>query len=318
MKISPEIQSKLICPATKGKLSQNGNYLASTLNPTICYPVVDGIPILIDNDRSIFSIEDFIDRKDTTFKLAEITPGKVTIKKVIDQIIPSISTNLKAAENYKKLIELLPSGSKILVIGGSIKGQGMDEIYANTSFEIIGADVSFGPEIDVISDAHDLPFDNETFDCVIVQAVLEHVLEPQRCVDEIHRVLKASGLVYAETPFMQQVHMKQYDFTRFTHLGHRRIFRNFDEINSGPMCGPGMALAWSYSAFLTSFTTSRTIYRLLSLFARLTSFFLKYFDYYLIDKPGSYDAASGFFFLGKKSDHCLSDRQLITLFKGVM
>ena len=30
----------------------------------------------------------------------------------------------------------------------------------------------------------------ETFDCVIIQAVLEHVLDPKRCVKEIHRVLK--------------------------------------------------------------------------------------------------------------------------------
>ena len=317
MRISPEIQSKLICPSTKCKLIENGDYLESSLDPKLCYPVVDGVPILIDNNRSIFSIEDFTDRKDTTFKLAEITPG-ITIKKIVNNILPSINTNLKAAQNYRKLIELLPNDSKILIIGGSIRGQGMDEIYAKQSFEIIGSDVSFGPEIDIINDAHDLPFDDETFDCVIVQAVLEHVLEPQRCVAEMHRVLKASGLVYAETPFMQQVHMKQYDFTRFTHLGHRRIFRNFEEVSSGPMCGPGMALAWSYSYFLTSFTTSRTIYRCLTMFARLTSFFLKYFDYYLIDKPGSYDAASGFFFLGKKSDYCLSDRELIGLFRGRM
>ena len=318
MRISEEIRSKLICPSTKGQLIQNGDRLESSLNPNIHYPVVDGIPILIDNDRSIFSIADFADRKDTTFNLKEITPGTITITKIIDKFIPSISTNLKAAENYSELIKLLPNESKILIIGGSIKGQGMDEIYANKLFEIIGSDVSFGPETKIISDAHDLPFEEETFDCVIVQAVLEHVLEPQRCAAEIYRVLKASGLVYAETPFMQQVHMKQYDFTRFTHLGHRRIFINFEEINSGPMCGPGMALAWSYTYFLRSFTTSKVIYRGLTLFARLTSFFLKYFDYYLIDKPGSYDAASGFFFLGKKSNHCLSDRELIVMFKGVM
>ena len=317
MKISKEIQSKLICPSTKSKLIENGNYLESSVNHNLRYPMVDGIPVLIDNNRSIFSIEDFIDRRNTTFDLDEFTPGKKTLKKIVEKIIPSININLKAAENYSRIIEMLPNSSKILVIGGSIKGKGMDELYANKSFEIIGSDVSFGPETNIINDAHDLPFDNQTFDCVIIQAVLEHVLEPQRCVDEIYRVLKASGLVYAETPFMQQVHMKQYDFTRFTHLGHRWIFKNFDEINSGPICGPGMALAWSYSYFLTSFTTSRPIHRFLTVFARLTSFFLKYFDYYLIDKPGSYDAASGYFFLGKKSNYCLSDRELIMMFKGV-
>ena len=55
-------------------------------------------------------------------------------------------------------------------------------------------------------------------------------------------VYKDDGLVYADTPFMQQVHMGRYDFTRFTYLGHRRLFRKFEEIDSGAVSGPAMAL----------------------------------------------------------------------------
>jgi len=154
---------------------------------------------------------------------------------------------------------MLPTNANILVVGGSIKGEGADIIYSNKSFEITGMDVSFGPYTKIIADGHDIPFEDETFDCVIVQAVLEHVLDPQRCVAEIHRVLKSSGVVYAETPFMQQVHMKQYDFTRFTHLGHRRLFRYFEEIEHAPLMGPGTVLAWSYAHFIKSFTSSDKI-----------------------------------------------------------
>ena len=313
MNISKDIQQKLLCPTTKAKLRQNGDYLESVADSNVRYPIIDGIPILINNENSLFSINDFIKNRNTTFDLNEST-----IKKTLRKFIPGISVNIKAKKNYDELVTMLPDNSKILVIGGSIKGQGMEAIYSNETYEIIGSDVSFGPYARLIIDAHDIPFEDETFDCVIVQAVLEHVLEPQRCVSEVYRVLKSSGLVYAETPFMQQVHMKQYDFTRFTHLGHRRLFRNFEEIKSGPTCGPGMAMAWSYTYFLKSFTTSRLMGHLLTVFARITSFFFKYFDYYLIDKPGSYDAASGFFFLGKKSNNCLSDQELIKQFKGVM
>ncbi len=211
------------------------------------------------------------------------------------KFIPKISFNIKAKDNYNTILTMLPNNSKILVIGGSIKGSGIEDIYSNESSEIIGSDISFGPFTKIISDAHDIPFEDETFDCVIIQAVLEHVLDPQLCVNEIHRILKSSGLIYAETPFMQQVHMRQYDFTRFTHLGHRRLFNQFEEIKSGPNGGPGMALAWSYTYFLRSFSESKLIKILLVNFAALTSFFFKYFDYYLIDKPGSYDAATGYF-----------------------
>ena len=313
MTISNEIQQKLLCPSTKNKLRRNGEYFENVEDNNVRYPIIEGIPILVDSERSLFSIEDFVNRKNTTFNLAPENKIKRTIKK----LIPDNSVNIKAKNNYIKLASLLPNNSKILVVGGSIKGEGMESIYDNESFEIVGTDVSFGEYTALICDAHDLPFEDNTFDCVIVQAVLEHVLEPHRCVDEIHRVLKSNGLVYAETPFMQQVHMKQYDFTRFTHLGHRWLFKNFEEIASGPCCGTGMALAWSYTAFLKSFSSSTVINRLLTKFAIVTSSFLKYFDHFLIDRPGSYDSASAHYFMGRKSDRTLTRKELIQQFKGI-
>lgn len=317
MIISEDVQQQLLCPATKGKLQQKEGYLESVNDPSISYPIVDGIPVLIDDGNSIFSVEDFVNKKNTTF---DLTAKPSVIKKILKnilQLIPPISSNVKADVNYKKLASLLPNKAKILVVGGSIKGEGMEPLYDGGSFEIVESDVSFGEYTKIICDSHDLPFEDNTFDCVIIQAVLEHVLDPHRCVSEVHRVLKPSAIVYAETPFMQQVHMKQYDFTRFTHLGHRWLFKNFEEIMSGPCCGPGMALAWSYKYFLNSFSTSRPINALLTLFAQITSFFFKYFDYYLIDKPGAFDAASGYYFLGKKSDKSLQARELIQNFKGI-
>ena len=189
--------------------------------------------------------------------------------------------------------------------------------FANhTAIEFVESDVSFGPRTTLICDAHDIPFEDRFPDGVIVQAVLEHVADPYRCSEEIHRVLKDKGVVYAETPFMQQVHGGQYDFTRFTHIGHRRLFRRFEEIDSGAACGPGMALAWSYQYFLLSFSTSRRWRAVIHLFAGLTSFYLKYVDHYLIDKPGTLDAASSFYFMGRKSGRDLSDRKLIKLYRG--
>jgi SAM-dependent methyltransferase len=232
MRISSELHFKLLCPVTKEKLQQEGGYLQSVTDPSIRYPIIDDIPILINDKESLFSIEDFQKKIDTTW---DLKPNK--IKTIIRSLSPGIGLNIKAKKNYEKLSKLIDTNAKILVVGGSIKGEGMGVIYSNDSFEIIGMDVSFGPYTKVISDAHDIPFQDETFDCVVVQAVLEHVLSPQRCVNEIHRVLKSSGIVYAETPFMQQVHMKQYDFTRFTHLGHRRLFRNFEEIEHAPSYG---------------------------------------------------------------------------------
>jgi len=277
---------------------------------------VDGIPILINEKNSVFDIGDYQARRNTTFDLHR---GK--LQEIILGLPPRITANVMAKQNFQRLAEMLhsPSGSsRVLVIGGSILGEGMETLLDYPHIQIIDADVSFGPRTMLICDGHDLPFEDQSFDGVVAQAVLEHVVDPYRCVSEIHRVLKPGGLVYAETPFMQQVHMGRYDFTRFTHLGHRRLFRWFDEIDSGAMCGPGMALAWSYQYFLYSLTRSNIVRKLLRIFASFTAFYLKYFDYYLIRRPAALDAAAACYFLGRKAEYPLCDRELLKLYRGAM
>jgi len=239
----------------------------------------------------------------------------------VGNLLPAVSCNAKAKTNYEKLAELLlkeNENPRVLVVGGSIVGRGMQRILSVPFIECIESDVSFGPRTAIICDAHDIPFDSSSLDGVIVQAVLEHVVDPYRCVEEIHRVLKEEGLVYAETPFMQQVHGGKYDFSRFTHLGHRRLFRKFEEISSGAVAGPGTALAWSYQYFLLSFVKSKAGRAFVEGIVRLTSFWLKYFDYYIIDKPTTLDAASAYYFMGRKSNRVLSDRELVELYRGAV
>jgi SAM-dependent methyltransferase len=278
---------------------------------------VAGVPILINEERSVFAIEDFVRGQDTTFRLQ---PSKANrILGSLFEMLPSLGHPIGAEKNYEKLAELLLNGTPkptVLVVGGSIMGRGMDRLARNGSIELVGTDVSFGPLTQIVCDAHDIPFADGTFDAVIVQATLEHVVDPHRCVDEIGRVLKPRGLVYAETPFIQQIHMGAYDFTRFTHSGHRRLFRRFSEVASGPICGPGMALAWSYQYFLLSFVRTRLLRGLVRAFCSLTAFHLKYADHYLMNRKGAIDSASAFYFMGRKEDEILSDRELIRYYRG--
>lgn len=317
IRISKRVQKLLCCPICHAELKQaEEHYECMNSECATRFPIVDGIPVLINEQSSVFSIDDVISHRKPIF-FGNINENR--LKKIIRSLIPTISKNIKAKLNYSRMShELLKQSTSplVLVIGGGILGQGMESLANNTAIELVESDISFCPRTILICDAHDIPFKDKSFDGVIVQAVLEHVVDPYRCCEEIHRVLKEQGVVYAETPFMQQVHGGRYDFTRFTYLGHRRLFRRFEEIDSGAVCGPGMALAWSYQYFLLSFTTSKTLRRLLRVFASLTSFYLKYFDYYLINKPGTLDAASGYYFMGRKAERALSDRDLIKLYKG--
>jgi uncharacterized protein YbaR (Trm112 family) len=313
-KINQSTQELLRCPICKSRLAlSDSHFMCVNATCKSVFPIVDGIPILINESTSVFSIGDFVGKKDTFFRPAS------GITRLVARLLPDISHNLRAKCNYQKFAELLLADSqnpRVLVIGGSILGFGMQRIVEIPAIELIEGDVSFGPRTRLIFDAHDIPLESSSMDGVIIQAVLEHVVDPYRCVDEIHRVLKERGLVYAETPFMQQVHGGRYDFTRFTHLGHRLLFQKFEEISSGAVAGPATALAWSYRYFLLSFVRARALRSIVGGFTRLTAFWLKYLDYYLIDKPAAFDSASAFYFMGRKTNQPISPRQLTKLYRG--
>ncbi len=314
-RLKPEQFSLLRCPACKQELHLGGEDQLICVGVTCRreYPIIAGVPILINEDTSVFSLRDYLEQKETTYRHS----GK--LKSFIGRLLPRTGTNLKARRNFEKLESLLlhdiekPS---VLIVGSGDTGAGLDAIIRNSQIDFVHSDVAMRPQTELICDAHDLPFDDESFDGVIVQAVLEHVVDPHRCVGEIHRTLKGRGIVYAEVPFLQAVHGGRYDFTRFTDLGLRRLCRRFEEIERGAMCGSGMALAGVYIAFLKSLAWSREVRNALVILGTVSSFWLKYFDYNSIDTPGSLDAASGLYFMGRKCSTALSDRDLTQSYRG--
>lgn len=309
----PDWAIKLIqCPSCNSKVKFNSEIKCINKDCEMVFPVVDGVPILFDPEKSIFKVEDLVRNKDTYLRST-----RNWFIRVVDSLTPNISVNIKANRNFKKLSEHLLRKSenpKVLVLGGGILGKGIGKLLSNSSINILETDIVIAPRTMVSVDAHCIPFKNDSFDCVIAQAMLEHVVDPYLCVKEIHRVLRCDGLVYAETAFMQQVHGGRYDFTRFTRLGHRRLFAGFDEIESGAVCGTAMALVWAYEHFLMSLTKSTTLKNFLKRFARFTAFWLKYFDYLTINNPASFLAASGYYFIGHKSDQKIDDKTLIHLY----
>jgi len=305
----------LCCPVCKQGLDRvdEGQFVCRAPVCRKAFPIIDDVPVLINEDASVFRVNDVLEHGQTTFQRG------VKRKALISRLLPNASVNLKARENYRKFERLLleaVDSPKVLIVGGGELGKGLDAIIANREIEFIESDVALKPRTKLVCDCHDLPFTDECLHGVVIQAVLEHVVDPYRCVEEIHRTLKSGGIIYAETPFLQGVHGGRYDFTRFTDLGLRRLCRKFEEIDRGAMCGTGMALAGVYQAFLKSLTRSRAARNLLSVLGPITSFWLKYFDYYSINTPASLDAASGLFFMGRKSSLVLSDRDLLNSYKG--
>jgi SAM-dependent methyltransferase len=204
------------------------------------------------------------------------------------------------------------------VVGGGTLGAGMAPLLDHPAVDATETDVWLGPRTRLVCDGHDLPFADGTFDAVVCQAVLEHVLDPPRVVAEMHRVLRPDGLLYSEIPLMQQVHEGAYDFTRYTYLGQRRLFRCFDELAGGPVCGPAMALAWSVRYLAVTLAGSSARGRgVIAHLVPLATFWLPRLDRWLIGRPGAMDAASAIGFLGRRRDTPLGDDEIVASYRGL-
>ena len=312
----PKTWPKLLrCPICGHRLSSGlAKFYCLNQKCRASFPIIARVPIMLNEGNSITSIKEIVRQRKAVNKPVL---GKI-VNNSLKRTLPSLSSNITSDKNYRLLAKLITRKSRkprILVLGGRILGKGMEPLL-NKGIELIESDVRFGPRTALICDAHDIPFKDNSFDGVVIQAVLEHVVDPVRCVSEIHRVLKADGLVYAETPFMQQVHGGRYDFNRYSMLGHRRLFRRFQEVASGPVGGPGSALAWSLKYFLLSFTTVRSV-RIIIKFASHWLFFgFKYFDYFLVHNHAALDAAFGYYFMGKKSNKLVTDRAILKFYRG--
>lgn len=260
------------------------------------------VPVLIDFTRSIADRAQFTER-DGESPIARESTGR--------QARRSRSVGNRVAEAHiARILDELPAGSRVLVVGGATIGKGTERLY-DSSLEVTGIDIYRSELIQVLADAHQVPFADGTFEAVIVQAVLEHVLDPNRVVAEIWRVLSTDGLVYAETPFLQQVHEGPYDFTRFTESGHRWLFRQFDSIDSGVVAGPGLALQWGIDYLIRALFRSRSA----GIRSRRLTFPIRWLDS-RIEPEYAVDAASCVFFFGRRSKTTLTPREIAIHYKG--
>jgi SAM-dependent methyltransferase len=298
----------LRCPATAEPLDWTGSTLRNVSRDRV-YDIIDGVPILLAGERSVFD----------TGATGVVVARESAPRRLRAVVRRGLTGNGVSRQKLEQLIALLPSARqangarcRVLVVGGGILGFGMEALVDCPSIELVETDVYVGPRTRLVCDAHDLPFADGAFDAVVVQAVLEHVVDPARVVAEVHRVLAEDGLVYSEVPFMQQVHEGAHDFNRWTLTGHRRLLRDFSEIEAGPLGGTGEALAWSIRYFMLSLTgDSGTARRLVSVLATAATLPLRWLDRVVRDRPATVDGASGTYLLGRRRETPRSDVEIL-------
>ncbi len=308
-----ELHPRLACPRCHSPLRNDADELRCT--NTGCglrdepFPQIDDVPILVDFETSI------LDRKATLSHKAA-SPAKSRNQGALRRalIAKLLKNKRESASNVASFLAACKQVSAeplILVIGGGEIGEGARLLYDDPSVKLVGSDIYLSSQTQLIADGHQLPFQTGSFHGVWIQAVLEHVLDPGQVVKEIHRILVDGGIVYAETPFMQQVHEGAYDFTRFSLSGHRWLFRGFSNLASGITRGPSTVLLWSIRYFVASLFGSYKA----GTAASLAFFWVRYLDRFS-KSSFAIDGASGVWFLGKREVDEIKPRDVVAYYSG--
>jgi SAM-dependent methyltransferase len=109
-------------------------------------------------------------------------------------------------------------GGRLLDLGAGSKPYA--PLYESYFADCTSVDVPHSPHdtrsVDVMAWAHDLPFDDESFDVVLCTEVLEHCPDPPAVMEEVSRVLTPEGRAFVTTPFLVPLHEMPYDYYRYT------------------------------------------------------------------------------------------------------
>ena len=143
-------------------------------------------------------------------------------------------------------------------------------------------------KVDVVADAHFLPFDDESFDCILAIEVMEHLEYPKSFMDEAYRVLNREGSFFATIPFMFHEHGDPSDYWRPTRFTLEILYKKFSNIKIVPQGN-------RFHVILDLISTSRSlfgVFKFLRIFNHIVCLF--------ISGKSNSSSPSGYFVSAKK------------------
>lgn len=88
----------------------------------------------------------------------------------------------------------------------------------------------FSPIVEVKADILDLPFENETFDVVICNHVLEHIADDRKAMSELYRVMKTGGWGIIQVPMKNSLEKTYEDFNITDPKERQKHFGQYDHV----------------------------------------------------------------------------------------
>ena len=150
---------------------------------------------------------------------------KKTLRQMLSPLISRLETKV-GKHVIREKIRATAESTKTLDLGCG------KSILADVATDRIGLDIKYQTSVDVVGDAHVLPFASGVFDQIICSEVLEHLKNPKQAVSEMARVLNDDGRLVVTVPFIYPVHEAPHDYQRFTEYGLKNLFASHFSIET--------------------------------------------------------------------------------------
>lgn len=142
---------------------------------------------------------------------------------------------------FDELVSAMPADGRAMDCGGG------DRCYGDP--RVINLEMVAWPTVDIEGSVLDMSmFEDDMFDVILSQAVLEHVPDPQRAVDEMARVLKPGGRIFIEAAYMQPGHLWPHHYFNITPNGLAHLCRNLHVLDAGVFNDLDFTIRWMIEA----------------------------------------------------------------------
>ena len=88
----------------------------------------------------------------------------------------------------------------------------------------------FSPIVDVKADILDLPFEDESFDVIFCNHVLEHIIDDKKAMSELYRVMKKGGWGILQVPMKNSLEKTYEDCTITDPKERQKHFGQYDHV----------------------------------------------------------------------------------------
>ena len=236
----------LVCPRSRKPLIVKEKHL-TTADGGQRYEFLGNVPILLANREAAEQYVNASQEMVMAYQSTAAPRGLVgRLRRGLDRALRRDFRTDASVRACRDLFDSQVPNSVCISIGG-----GPERCHPR----LINLNIGPFPNVDVVADAHELPYADNSVDAIHCEAVLEHLKFPSDAVKEMYRVLKPGGRAFVVTPFLAAYHGYPHHYQNFTLTGHMHLFESnrFKVVDHGVCVGPVVALTDLMGQFVRYF-----------------------------------------------------------------